>query len=154
MAKKIAEAIHSTNNRKELEAVITKNLQEARAIFVSRTADIRRGLQKLGTRRPPRHTAQEIFDCTEDAQRMRNTGLDLEALLESHKVLLQGGNRSRGRPKGPVTPAGNPDDCKPSDLETQRRLPSHLPRRKHLSSEEEDDKSLEAFAKVLSSTFQ
>ena len=89
MEKKIAEAIHSTNIRKELEAVITKNFQEAIGESISTTADIRRGLQKLSTRRPPRPTAQEVFDSTEDAQRIRKeTGLDLGALLESHEALL------------------------------------------------------------------
>ena len=58
---KIAKAIQSTQNREELKAKITKNFQEARAESVSTTAEIRKGLRNLSTRRPPRPTAENCF---------------------------------------------------------------------------------------------
>ena len=57
-------------------------------------------------------------------------------------------------PKVPTAPAGNPDDSDPSSEPTRpRRRPSPLPRRKRLSSEEEEDKSRNVFARILASNF-
>ena len=54
----------------------------------------------------------------------------------------------------PTTLAGNPDYSDPSsEPTTPRRRPSPLPRRKCLSSEEEEDKSMNAFARILASAF-
>ena len=50
---KIAKAILSTQNREELKAAVTKNFQEARAESISTTAEIRKGIRNLSTRRRP-----------------------------------------------------------------------------------------------------
>ena len=153
---KIAKAIQSTQNLDELKAKVTKNFQEARAESVSTIAEIRKGIRNLSTRRPPRPTAEDYFkENTETAALQNETGLDLDALLESYEALLKGGNGGRGPPKQPTAPAGNPDDSDPSsEPTTPRRRPSPLPRRKHLSSEEEEDKSMATFAKILATAFQ
>ena len=44
MEEKIAKAIQSTQNRKELEEILTKNFQEAKAEFISNIAEIRKGI--------------------------------------------------------------------------------------------------------------
>ena len=76
-------------------------------------------------------------------------------MLEAHKMFLQGRNGGKEPPKGPTAPAGNPDDSDPSsEPTTPRWRPSPLPRRKRLSFEEEDDKSMNAFARILASAFQ
>ena len=101
--KKIAAAIQSTNNRKDLEAVITENFPEDRAKSVRMTADIRRGHKKLYTRRPVRPTDQEIFDSKENTQKVRKeTGLNLGVLPKSPEAHLQGGNSNTGPSKGPT----------------------------------------------------
>ena len=82
METKIDDVIQSTNNWTELEVVKTKNFQEDRAESVSTTIDVRRGVQKLSTRRPPQPTTQEILNHMDDARRVRTeSGLDLGALL-------------------------------------------------------------------------
>ena len=153
---KIAKAIQSTQNLEELKAKVTKNFQEARAQSVSTTAEIRKGIRNLSTRRPPRPTAEDYFkENVERAALRKETGLDIYALLESHEAILHGGNGGRGLPKVPTAPAGNPDDSDPSsEPTTPRRRPSPLPKRKRLSSEEEEDKSMTAFAKILATAFQ
>ena len=86
---KIAKAIQSTQNLEELKANVTKNFQEARAESVSTTAEIRKGIRNLSTRRPQRPTAEDYFK--ENAERtalLNETGLDLDALLHSHEALL------------------------------------------------------------------
>ena len=90
----------------------------------------------------------------ERAALRRDTGLDHDHPLHSHKALLQRGNRERGPPKGPAAPAENSDDSDPSSgPNTPRRRPSPLTRRKRLSSEEEEDKSMTAFTKILAMAF-
>ena len=87
--KKISEAIHSTQNRKELEAVVTKNFQEARAESISTPTDIQKGIRNLSTRRPRRPTAEDYFKENEEPAALRKeTGRDLDALLAAQHVLL------------------------------------------------------------------
>ena len=86
---KIAKAIQSTQNLEELKAQDTKNFQEARAESLSTTAEIRKGIRNLSTRRPPRPTAEDYFkENAERAALRKETGLDLDALLQSHETLL------------------------------------------------------------------
>ena len=134
---------------------MAKNFQEARVESVSTTANIRKGIRNLLARRPLRPTAQELFGAPGTSKLRAHTGLDLGAMLEAHEMILQGGNGGKEPPKGPTAPAGNPDDSNPSsEPSTPRRRPSPLPRRKRLSSEEEEDKSMNAFARILASAFQ
>ena len=129
MERKIAEAIHSTNNQKELEAVISNNFQKVRAEYGSPTADIRRGIQNVSTRYPPRPTAEEILDSSRDTLLIRkDTGLDLDALLKSHEALLLGRKGRVGPPKGTIAPEGNPDSSEPSsEPKSPRKHPLPLP---------------------------
>ena len=130
---KIPKALQSTQNLEELKATVAKNFQEARTESVSTTADIRKEIRNLSTRRPPRPTAQELLDAPDTNKLQKQTGLNLGALLEAHETFLQDGNGGRGPPKGPTAPAGNPDDSDPSsEPTTPRRRPSPLPRRKQI----------------------
>ena len=148
---KIAKAIQSTQNLEELKAKVIQNFQEARAESVSTTAEIRKGIRNLSTRCPPRPTAEDYFkESAERTALRRETGLDLDALLETHETFLKSGNGGRGPPKGLTALAGNPNDSDPSsEPTTPMRRPSPLPRRKRLSSEKQEDKSMTALIKIL-----
>ena len=151
---KIAKPLQSTQHLEELEATVAKNLQEARAESVSTTADIRRGIRNFLTRPPVRPTAQDLFDAQDASKLQRQTGLDIGAILEAHEALPQGGNGGKEPPKVLTVPAGNPDDSDPSSEPTTPRMrPSPLPRRNRLSSEEEEDMSMNAFARIVASAF-
>ena len=89
---KIAKALQSTKNLEELKDTITKNFQKARAESVSTIDNIRRGMRNLSMRRPPRPTAQELFDAPDSSKLHKQTGLDLGAMLEAHETFLVGGN--------------------------------------------------------------
>ena len=96
---KIAKAIQSTQNLEELKATVTKNFQQARAESISTTAEIKKGIWNHSMRRPPRPTAEDCFkENKERAALRKDRGLDLDALLQSHKALLQGRNGGRGPP--------------------------------------------------------
>ena len=90
-----------------------------------------------------------------DASKLRRqTNLDLGAMLEAYETFLQGKNGGKIPPMVPTTLAGNLDDSDPySELTTPRRRPSPLPRQNRLSSEEVEDKSINAFARILASAF-
>ena len=95
MEKKIAKTLHSAQNLEELKKEATKNLQEGRAESVSTTADIRMGLRNLSTRRRLRKTAKDYFEVDPADKNIlrKETGLDLDAMLETHKTFLASGNR-------------------------------------------------------------
>ena len=114
------------------------------------------GIWNLSTRCPTRPTAEDSFKGNDQRPTLlKDTGLDLDALLQSHDALLTGRNAGSRLPKGPTARAGFPDDSDPSlEPTTPRWRPSPLQKRKHLSSEEEEDKSIAAFAKNLAVTFQ
>ena len=61
MEEKIAKTLQSAQNLEELKKAVTQNLQEARAESVSTTAEIRKGLRNLSTRRPSQKTAKDYF---------------------------------------------------------------------------------------------
>ena len=153
---KIAKAIQSTQNLDELKTTVAQKCQEARAESVRNTAEIRIGIRNLSTRPPPPPTAEECFKENEDRAALQNdTGLDLDALLQYHDVLLQDRKGGRMPPRGLTVPAGFQDDSDPcSEPTTPRRCSSSLPRRKCLSSEEEENKSMAGFAKLIAVAFQ
>ena len=75
-------------------------------------------------------------------------------MLEAHETFLKGGYGGKEPHKVPTAPACNPDDPDPSaEPTTPRRHPSPLPRWKRLFSEEEEDKFMNAFARILASGF-
>ena len=132
MEEKIAKTLQSAQNLEELKKEVTKNLQEARAESVSTTADIRKGLRNLSTRRPLRKTAKDYFEADPAKTLRRETGLDLNAMLETHETFLTGGNGGgKVPPKGRRMAAGDPDDSDPSsEPSTPRRRPSPMPWKK------------------------
>ena len=155
LEEKIAKALQSTQNLEELKAIVAKNFQADRAESISTMADIRKGIRNLSMRRPLRPTTQELFDVPDTNKIRKQSGLNLGAMLDAHETFLQGGNGGKEPPKVPTAPAGNADNSDPfSEPTTPRRRPSLLPRQKRLSSEEEQDKSMSVFAKILASAFQ
>ena len=153
---KIAKALQSTQNLEKPKATVAKNSQEVRAQSVSTMddSDIQKGIRNLLAGRPPRPTAQARFDAPETNKLRRRTGLDLVAMLEAHETFLQGGHSGKEPPYVPTALAGNPDDSDTSsEPTTPSRRPSPLPRRKRLSSEEEEDMSMSIFVKILASAF-
>ena len=85
----------------------------------------------------------------------KETGLDLDAMLETHETFPASGNGGgKVPPKGPRLAEGDPDDSDPSsEPSTPRRRPSPMPWTEPpgLVNEEE---AMAGFAKVLTTAFQ
>ena len=157
MEEKIAKTLQSAQNLEELKKEVTKNLQEARAESVSTTVDIRKGLRNLSTRRPLQKTAKDYFEVNPaDINLLRKeTGLDLDAMLETHETFLAGGNGGgKVPPRGPKAAVGDLDDSDPSsEPSTPTRQPSLMPWKKPPVSENEEE-AMAGFPKILTATFQ
>ena len=102
MVEKIAKTLQSAQHLEELKTAVTQNLQEARPDSVSTTVDIRKGLRNLFTRHPTRKTAKDDFTERPANKSLlhKETGLYLNAMLETQETFLSGGNRGKIPLKG------------------------------------------------------
>ena len=147
---KIAKTLQSTQNLEELKKDVTQILQELRAEFICITAEIRKGLRNLSPRRPTPKTSKDYFREQPADQNLlrKETGLDLNARLETHETFLSSGNRGKVPPKEPKAATGDPDDSDSCiEPSTRRRRPSSMPLKKQpvLVNEEE---AIAGFAKL------